>query len=553
MTDRRRFVQSVASFAAAGGFLPPIRPSADPPVLPPARLALPSAAHRAWADLEIGMFVHFAPNTWQNQEYDDRTTPLNRITPDIDTDQWADTAVALGARYIVMVAKHVGGFCMWQTTTNRYGIAGTPWKGGKGDVMADLARSCKDRGLRLGVYLSPRDDSLGAGQSGQCATPAKQAVYNRLCRQQLTEVLTRYGEMVEIWFDGSSVVPVGDILAKYARNSMIFQGPHATIRWVGNEDGFAPYPAWNSIGRADAKTGTATSLHGDPAGDTWLPNEVDVSIRRPDWFWHTDNEKNLLTAAQLLEIYYRSVGRGCQLLLNMPPDRTGKIPASNVARVKEFGDEIRHRFATPVGTTHGQGKQIILDLGQSRRIDHIVLAEDLSGGERVQRYFIDFSAGTDWVLLATGSAIGHKRIQPVIPTHAQVLRLTVSGPAGIPMIRTFAAYETGAAPPETWAEAAGAWAEDDAGKWDEGEFDIDLGPKIKAPAVYRLRFVGVGGMPVAAQPELRMGDVRSPHLLRSVAGRLDLWTLTIPEIGKPIRIRGRVKGSPKGTVLLHRV
>ena len=551
MTSRRDFLERLGGLSAAGaiglpgatGFM-----AQTPP-----RLALPTAAQRAWADLEIGMFIHFAPNTWQNQEYDDRTTPLAQITPDIDTDQWADAAVALGARYIVMVAKHVGGFCLWQTTTNSYGIAGTPWKGGKGDVMADLARSCKDRGLRLGVYLSPRDDSLGAGQSGQCPTPEKQAVYNRLCRQQLTEVLTRYGEMVEIWFDGSSVVPVGDILLKHAKHSMIFQGPHATIRWVGNEDGFAPYPAWNSIARADAKTGVATSLHGDPQGDTWMPSEVDVSIRRPDWFWHTDNEKNLLTTTQLMEIYYRSVGRGCQLLLNMPPDRTGRIPTADVARVKEFGDEVRRRFGTPAGTTQGHARELVLDLGQTRKIDHVVLAEDLSGGERVRGYRLDFSAGSEWILLGTGSSIGHKRIHPVIPTQARKLRLWIAESAGVPMIRTFAAFETGAAPPENWGEAAPAWADDDAGKWDDGEFDVDLSPKIKAAAVYRLRFVGLGGWTALPTLELRMGSAAAPQLIRPVKGRRDVWTLTVPEIGKTIRIRGRVKGSPKGTILLHRI
>lgn len=549
MTTRRGFLGHLGGLGAVGALG---LPRARAWLAPATGLALPTAAHRAWADLEIGMFVHFGPNTWQDEEYDTRTTPLDRITPDIDTDQWADTAVALGARYIVMVAKHVGGFCMWQTKTNPYGIAGTPWKGGKGDVMADLARSCKARNLRLGVYLSPRDDSLGAGQSGRCDTPAKQAVYDRICRQQLTEVLTRYGEMVEIWFDGSSVVPVGDILARHARNSMIFQGPHATIRWVGNEDGFAPYPAWNSIARADAKTGTATSLHGDPEGDTWLPNEVDVSIRRPNWFWHTDNEKNLLTTAQLMEIYYRSVGRGCQLLLNMPPDRTGRIPAPDAARVKEFGDEVRRRFGAPLGTTHGRAEELILDLGQPRRIDHVILAEDLAGGERVRRYTVDFGVGDEWIPVATGTAIGHKRIQPVAPTHARRLRLTARG-VGVPMIRTFAAFDTGATPPDSWGEPATAWAEDEAGKWTDGGYDVDLADKIKAPAVYRLRFVGIAGMPVKTRPVLLMGGTASPQLVKPVGRRADSWTITIPEIGKPIRIRGEVDGAPTGTILLHRI
>ena len=544
--DRRHFFEQTSAGLAAAALVP------GSTALAAAPLARPTPAQLAWADLEIGMFIHFALNTWQNKEYDDRSTPLAQISPDIDTDQWAETAVALGARYIVMVAKHVGGFCLWQTKTNPYGIASTGWKAGKGDVMADLARSCQRRHLRLGVYLSPRDDSLGAGQSGHCETPTKQAVYNQICRQQLTEVVTRYGDMAEIWFDGSSVVPVGDILRHHARGSMIFQGPHATIRWVGNEDGFAPYPVWNSIARADAKTGIATSLHGDPAGESWMPNEVDVSIRRPDWFWHSDNEHNLLTTQQLMEIYYRSVGRGCQLLLNMPPDRTGKIPGADVARVTEFGDEVQRRFATPVGSTRGQGQEVVLDLAESRRIDHVVIAEDLHGGERVRRYRIEFAAGDEWILLATGSSIGHKRIQPVVPTHTRRLRLTLTEAVGTPLIRTFAAFETGAPPPEGWALAAPAWADDDAGKWEDGAYTIDLTKKILAPAVYRLRFVGLGATAKATMPVLRMGGIASPHLVRAIRGRPDLWTITIPEIGKAITCGGTVAGADRGTVLIRR-
>lgn len=549
MTGRRRFLEGVTAAAAAGRWgLPAIGGW-----LPAPTRAIPTPAQRAWADLEVGMFVHFAPNTWQDEEYDKRTTPLDQITPDIDTDQWADAAVALGARYIVLVAKHVGGFCLWQTKTNPYGIAGTPWKGGRGDVMADLARSCRDRGLRLGVYLSPRDDSLGAGQSGRCADAAKQRAYDRICRQQLTELLTRYGEMAEIWFDGSSVVPVGDILAAHAKGAMIFQGPHATIRWVGNEDGFAPYPAWNSIARSDAKTGIATSLHGDPAGDTWLPNEVDVSIRRPNWFWHTDNEKNLLSEEQLIEIYYRSVGRGCQLLLNLPPDRTGKIPAADFARVKAVGDEIRRRFGTPVASSAGEGNGHILDLGGERRIDHLVLAEDLRGGERVREYRIEFSEGGEWIPVATGSAIGHKRIQPIAASLARRLRLSLRTEGGPALIRTFAAFDTGTAPPESWGQPAPAWADDDGGSWADGEADLDLTPKIPAPATYRLRFVGLGGPASVRRPSLLVGGVASPHLLRPAPGRSDVWLITVPEVGKPIRFRSEVTGADRGTVLVRRI
>ena len=288
------------------------------------KVALPTFQQRTWQDLHIGMFIHFAPNTWQDKEEDDLSTPLSAVNPkNLDTEQWADTAVKMRAKYIVFVAKHTGGFCMWQTETTDYSLKSSPWRGGKGDVMADLAASCKKRGLGLGIYLSPRDLKLGAGLSGMCKTAEEQKVYNNIYRQQLTELLTKYGPIVEIWFDGNLVVPVADILQTNAPQAMIFQGPQATIRWVGNEDGWAPYPAWNAVDYRDARTGVATSIHGDPEGDTWLPNEVDVSLRRPSWFWSTTNHNRILALDDLLEIFYRSVGRGTQLLINV--SRIGQV------------------------------------------------------------------------------------------------------------------------------------------------------------------------------------------------------------------------------------
>ena len=194
------------------------------------------------------------------------------LFPQLTLRNWIPTnglnaPAGLGAKYIVFVAKHIGGFCMWQTETTTYGIRNTPWRDGKGDVVADLSESCRKRGLKLGVYLSPRDDKFGAGTGGRCKTPELQTAYNALYRRQLTELLSRYGEMVEIWFDGSLVTPVGDILKERAPHAVIFQGPFATIRWVGNEDGFAPYPVWNAVSKSDAETGIATAMHGDPHGD----------------------------------------------------------------------------------------------------------------------------------------------------------------------------------------------------------------------------------------------------------------------------------------------
>jgi len=448
MSDRRAFL---ASLAAAGAAIPALwRGAAPGGRAGSGTLPLPTGDQLHWADREVGMFVHFAPNTWQDREYDDHSTPLPAINPDVDTDQWVHVARDLGARYVVMVAKHQGGFCMWQTRTTAYGIGNTAWKGGRGDVMADLAGSCRRAGLGLGVYLSPRDDDAGAGPRGRCATPEKQRAYDAIYRQQLTELLTRYGEMTEVWFDGSIAVPVGDILRAHAPHAMVFQGPHATIRWVGDEDGFAPYPCWNALPRAAAATGEATAKDGTPDGDAWLPNEVDVSVRRPHWFWSTTDAVNLLTLDQLLEIYYRSVGRGAQLLLNMPPDTTGHIPAADAARAKAFGDEVRRRFGTPLAARSGTGAEIVLRLPGPALVDHVVIEEDLAGGERVRAYRLDGLAEGQWVPLGDGTAVGHKRIQPVPPLRLAAVRLTVARSAAAPRVRRLAAFATGAAPPASW-------------------------------------------------------------------------------------------------------
>ena len=314
---------------------------ADPITVDGHALAVPTKAQAAWQDMEVGMFVHVAPQTWQDQESDDLSTPLSAINPEkLDTDQWAAVAKSMGAKYIVFVAKHEGGFCWWQTDTTDFSVKNTAWRGGKGDVLADLSKSCQKAGLKLGVYLSPQDRKHAVGIGGKAKDPAKQGEYEKLYRQQLTEVLTRYGSMCEVWFDGSLVFDVGDILEAHAKDAAIFQGPQATIRWVGNEDGVAPINAWNAVKSGTKKWGDYTGADGDLGGDRWLPNECDARMRAT-WFWETGNAGTLKTVAQLMDMYEKSVGRGGLLLLNNTPDRSGLIPEEDAARAEEFGAEVR--------------------------------------------------------------------------------------------------------------------------------------------------------------------------------------------------------------------
>ncbi len=524
-------------------------------VSPTGPRAVPTPQQRAWQDLGVGMFIHFAPNTWRDMEYDDLSVPLSEINPDrLDTDQWVETAVAMGAKYIVFVAKHAGGFCMWRTATTDYGIAHTPWRGGKGDVMADLAASCAKRGIKLGVYLSPQDKKHGAGTGGRCENAESQKKYDELYRKQLTELLTGYGPIVEVWFDGSQAVPVGDILRKHAPGAMIFQGPHATIRWVGNEMGFAPYPAWNGVSASDAATGIATAIHGDPDGDRWLPSEVDVSLRRPNWFWSTENHTRIMSLDDLMEIYYRSVGRGANLLLNLTPDRSGLIPAADIARVREFGDEVRRRFGKSVAETRGTGRIITLKFKRPSEVDHVVLQEDIRRGERVREYTLEGLSDGKWVPLGGGTAIGQMRIQPIGPLTAEALRLTCARNSATPTIRRFAAFSTGTPPPKTWNDPARMWADDEAGRWGDGKLDMDISKKIDAAAQYRLRFVPESGEQVdIGGAEVLLEGIAQPHLIRPEKGRADALILTMPGIGQTVRVRADVRGAKTGVVLMRKL
>lgn len=517
-------------------------------------LARPTPQQIAWQDLEIGTFVHIAPNTWQDQEYDHLSTPLSSINPrELNTDQWAQTALSAGARYIVFVAKHAGGFCMWQTKTTDYGIAQTPWKDGKGDVVAEIATSCRSHGLKFGIYASPRDDHFGAGTGGICKTPGQQASYDRIYREQLTELFTRYGDLVEIWFDGSTVTPVADLLRRYQPNAMIFQGQAATIRWVGNEDGYAPYPCWNGIDASLARLGTATALDSNPDGSVWLPSEVDISIRRPDWFWSTKNANRVLSVNQLLSVYYRSVGRGAQLLLNIPPNRQGLMDEPDCRSAAAFGAEVKRRFGTPVAEAKGNGSVITLELSQSRHIDAVVLEEDTALGERVRAFELEGRSRGRWTFMGKGTAVGHKRIQPLEARMVDALRLRVTEAVSTPAIRRLAAFDTGTEPPADWNAEPELWAPNLAGNWQAGRFSLDLGKIITAAAQYALRFTPTSGT-VQGFDDVRLviGGIVSPQFIRVSKAEGNELLLDVTALNPSILVTGAVRGAERGQVTLNR-
>jgi alpha-L-fucosidase len=404
-------------------------------------LPVPTPQQVAWAEAGMGLFFHWAPNVYQGTEGDNRSTPRDKINPDrFDAAQWVRAVKAANAGYMIFVAKHVGGYCAWQTRTTDYSLKTSPWKDGKGDMLGELAKACQAGGIRLGVYLCPRDDTQGAGDGGRTPKAEKQAAYNEVYRQQLTEILTGYGPMFEMWFDGGNVVPINDLIDKYSLGIISFQGRRAGgSRWVGTEHGFAPYPCWNTI---DWKPGeTPKEGAGSPDGNAWCPAECDVSILRPNWFWREGSDARILSLTDLIEIYYMSVGRGVNLLLNATPDSHGQVPAAQMKRLQEFGDEIRARFATPLFTTSGKGNHLSLDFGSMKTIDHIVLREDIRGGERVRKFVVEGqrSDGT-WQPLIHGTQIGNRQIFPIPAIAVAGLRLTVQQIVAPVTIRELSAF-----------------------------------------------------------------------------------------------------------------
>ncbi len=408
-------------------------------------LARPTPEQVEWQDAEMGMFIHFglwSMPTGVTSDMDVLGKVQKAFNPvDLDTDQWVSVAESMGAKYVVYTAKHGDGFCMWQTDTTDFSIKNTPWRNGKGDIMADLAKSCKKRGMKLGVYLNAHNMYTGVGVGGKCGTPEAQEEYNKIYRQQLTELLTRYGDMFEVWFDGSLVVPVKDILEKYAPHAMVFQSPQTTIRWVGNERGFASYPAWNCVdwNNPIVNKGYGTDRHGDPDGNRWLPLECDARIREM-WMYQADNNP-LKSVDYLMEMYYKSVGYGAVLLLNNTPDPTGLIPETDVKRSAEFGAEIKKRFGKSLAETSGKGDIVTISLDKPTVIDHAITMEDTTGGERVRQYVIEGRVDNKWNKVAEGISIGHKKIDRFRPVLVDGVRIRVTKFAAEPLVRKLAVYK----------------------------------------------------------------------------------------------------------------
>ena len=399
----------------------------------------PSPAQLRWQRDERALFVHFTINTFTGREWGDGTESPQLFNPTaLDPRQWTRSARSAGFRSVILTAKHHDGFCLWPSQLTSHSVASSPWKNGRGDVVRELADACRADGLGLGLYLSPwdrREPSYGDSPR-----------YNDFYIAQLSELLTRYGKVTEVWFDGANGEGPNGRRQVYdwprihrtvralQPEAVIFSDAGPDIRWIGNEKGIAGEPNWASV---DPETVPVPGLsgdrvvrqlqHGDADGSVWRPGEADVSIR-PGWFWHPEEDEKVKPASELLDLYYHSVGRNAGLLLNVPPTTSGRFHQNDVRQLEGFGQLVRDEFAQDeaqdarVRRTSGS---VELELGRAVPVGVIDLREAIEFGQHIARHRVELRVNGRWQVAVRGSTIGNRWLHRIAPTTADAVRVVV--------------------------------------------------------------------------------------------------------------------------------
>jgi alpha-L-fucosidase len=420
----------------------------------------PSPQQVSWQDLEMGAIIHFGPNTFMDREWGDGMAAASVFNPaQVDPEQWMRAAKSAGIQYVVFVAKHHDGFCLWPTAKTAYSVKSSPWQGGNGDLVREVAVSAREYGLQFGLYLSPWDRHE--------PTYKDSVAYDDYYLSQLTELATGYGDLVEFWIDGAgSAGHVYDFnryvdnLRVYQPNALIFADAallkYGDIRWVGNEAGVASEDNWNVL-----------DLRGYLR---YRPAEADTPLRKEHWFWHPEDETSLKSVAELVDTYNKTVGRGAQLMIGLAPDKRGVLPDADVKRLQEFGEAIRSTYAPhknlAARATNASLYQAALDgnvdtfwsppegsraasidlaFAHPIRFDRSLTMEWLVDGQKVQKYAIQIMESGGWKTVCAGTTIGHKKIDLFPRVTAQHVRLNILTASATPRIREFQLFDGGTA------------------------------------------------------------------------------------------------------------
>ena len=463
---------------------------ASAPVAPPAPCGvLPTQRQLAWHDREFYAFVHFNMNTFTGVEWGHGGEPAETFRPTaLDCEQWCELFAECGLTGVILTAKHHDGFCLWPSAFTEHDVESTSWRDGRGDVLADLAAACRKYGLFLGVYLSPWDQN-------NPVYGRDDAAYNDVFAGQLAEVLTNYGEVAEVWWDGAN----GDrddpekhqeydwprfieVVRRLQPGAVIFSDDGPDVRWVGNERGTAAETQWSTmfpprngalVSPGDDDPSPDVLNTGEEGGTRWLPAESDVSIR-PGWYWTPDTDERVKSARELLDIWYASVGRNTNLLLNFPVDARGLVHENDAAALREMADVLRATFrrdlalGKPAKASSVRGDSprfaaarvndgdsdsywataddvvtgtVTIDLGGPTTFDRALLQEHVELGQRVRAWRLEARVGGAWRVAAEGTTIGHKRIVRFPALRADAVRLEVLDSRACPTIERIGLFD----------------------------------------------------------------------------------------------------------------
>jgi len=444
---------------------------------------LPSKAQLDYHKEELAAFIHYGMNTYTNSEWGNgRENPQNFNPTNLDTDQWIKTLKDAGFKRTIMVVKHHDGFVIYPSQYTKHTVAASPWKNGKGDLLEEISKSATKYDMNMGVYLSPWD----ANNPNYHVNTEKE--YNEYYLNQLKEILgnPKYGnngKFIEVWMDGArgsgaqKVTYTFDKWFEYIKKAegdiAIFSAQPTSVRWIGNERGIAGDPVWHKVKKAKITDDVKNDYlnHGDPEGDMYSVGEADVSIRS-GWFYHDNQQPKSIK--DLMDIYFKSVGRGTPLLLNIPPNKEGKFAEADVARLQEFRATLDQMYATDFAKgatvtasstrknhlyqashlTDGKDDtswalandaktgEFTVDLGQKRRFDVVELKEDIAKGQRISGFKVEVELNGRWVPYGEGSTVGYRRLIQGQPVEAQKIRVTITGAQATPILTNFSVYKT---------------------------------------------------------------------------------------------------------------
>jgi alpha-L-fucosidase len=412
---------------------------------------LPSNRQIQWQQMETTLFAHFTVNTFTDKEWGDGTESPTVFNPtNFDARQWAKAAKDAGFKMIILTAKHHDGFCLWQSKYTNHSVKSSPWKNGKGDVVKEVSDACREAGLKFGVYLSPWDR-----HEPTYGTP----FYNNHYKNQLRELLSNYGEISEVWFDGAKgenaknmsydFQGYWDIVRQLQPNAVMFSDIGPDVRWVGNESGFAGETCWSTITTNGMAIGNADSKYlnnGDANGKSWITPECDVSIRK-GWFFHESENNTVKSPKQLVELYYKSVGRNGLFLLNIPPNRKGLFEETDINSIKEMRAILNETFeknlaknkAVYLLTDKKLETSIPLQIGQiwelnfkqNVQFDRILLQENISKGQMIESLSIQYWDGMSWQNLCNATTVGFKKLLKINLIETSKIRMKIHKAKGV--------------------------------------------------------------------------------------------------------------------------